>query len=105
LPSDFKIRGRERKFILKEVARSLVPKELVDRPKMGFAIPRADWLRTGLREMSFDLLTDATAKNRGWFDPKEVERTLTDHMAGHDRDALLWPMVMLELWARNWLDR
>lgn len=104
LPSDFKIKGQQRKFILKEVARSLVPKELVDRPKMGFAIPRAEWLRTGLREMSFDLLTDATAKNRGWFNPKEVERTLTDHMAGHDRDALLWPMVMLELWARNWLD-
>lgn len=104
LPSDFKIKGRQRKFILKEVARSLVPKELVDRPKMGFAIPRAEWLRTGLREMSFDLLTDATAKNRGWFKPQEVERTLTDHMSGRDRDALLWPMVMLELWARNWLD-
>lgn len=105
LPSDFKIKGGQRKFILKEVARSLVPKELVDRPKMGFAIPRAEWLRTGLREMSFDLLTDATAKNRGWFNLKEVERTLKDHMEGHDRDALLWPMVMLELWARNWLDR
>jgi asparagine synthase (glutamine-hydrolysing) len=104
LPSHFKIKGRQRKFILKEVARSLVPKELVDRPKMGFAIPRADWLRTGLREMSYDLLTDTTAKNRGWFNPKEVERTLTQHMAGQDRDGLLWPMIMLELWARNWLD-
>ena len=105
LPSDFKIKGRQRKFILKEVARSLVPKELVDRPKMGFAIPRADWLRTGLRELSYDLLTDDTAKNRGWFQIQEVQRTLADHMSGNDRDALLWPMIMLELWARNWLDR
>lgn len=105
LPSRYKIKGRQTKFILKEVARSLVPKELVDRPKMGFAIPRADWLRTGLREMTHDLLTDATARNRGWFKTQEVERTLADHMSGHDRDALLWPMIMLELWARNWLDR
>lgn len=105
LPSDFKVKGRQSKFILKEVARSLVPKELVDRPKMGFAIPRADWLRTGMREMAYDLLTDSTAKNRGWFNAQEVERTLADHMSGQDRDALLWPMIMLELWARTWLDR
>ena len=105
LPSEFKIKGRQTKFILKEVARSLVPKELVDRPKMGFAIPRADWLRTGLREMTYDLLTDSTAKSRGWFEVQEVESIISDHMSGLDRDALLWPMIMLELWARNWLDR
>lgn len=105
LPSDFKIRGHQTKFILKEVARSLVPKDLVDRPKMGFAIPRADWLRTGLREITYDLLTDATAQNRGWFEPAQVQKTISDHMSGVDRDSVLWPMVMLELWARNWLDR
>jgi len=105
LPSSYKVKGRQTKFILKDIARSLVPPELIDRPKMGFAIPRADWLRTGLREMSYDLLTDATAKNRGWFNSREVERILADHMSGHDRDSILWPMLMLELWARNWLDR
>lgn len=105
LPSSYKVKGRMTKFILKDIARSLVPAELVDRPKMGFAIPRADWLRTGLREMSYDLLTDATAKDRGWFNSSEVERVLADHMSGNDRDALLWPMLMIELWARNWLDR
>lgn len=105
LPSSYKVKGRKTKFILKDIARSLVPAELVDRPKMGFAIPRADWLRTGLREMSYDLLTDATAKNRGWFNSQEVDRVIADHMSGNDRDALLWPMLMIELWARNWLDR
>jgi asparagine synthase (glutamine-hydrolysing) len=105
LPTEFKIKGRQTKFILKDIARSLVPKELVDRPKMGFAIPRADWLRTGLREMTYDLLMDNTAKNRGWFNPPEVGKIVGDHMSGIDRDSQLWPMVMLELWARNWLDR
>lgn len=105
LPSSYKIKGWQRKFILKEIARSLVPAELIDRPKMGFAIPRADWLRTGLRTMTYDLLTDPTAQGRGWFVPAEVEKVLADHMAGRDRDGLIWPMLMLELWARNWLDR
>ena len=104
LPSEFKIKGRETKFILKEIARSLVPKELVDRPKMGFAIPRAEWLRGGLRTITYDLLTDTTARNRGWFNTPQVERVLSDHMAGEDLDSQLWPMLMLELWARNWLD-
>lgn len=104
LPSSYKIKGRQRKFILKEIARSLVPAELIDRPKMGFAIPRADWLRTGLRTMTYDLLTDPTAQGRGWFVPTEVEKVLADHMAGRDRDGLIWPMLMLELWARNCLD-
>ncbi|MDP1720432.1 MAG: asparagine synthase (glutamine-hydrolyzing) [Candidatus Nanopelagicaceae bacterium] len=105
LPSEFKVKGRETKHLLKEIARSLLPSELVDRPKMGFAIPRADWLRTGLSTMTYDLLTDSTARNRGWFVQTEVEKVLADHKAGHDRDNLIWPMLMLELWARNWLDR
>ena len=105
LPSEYKIRGRQTKFILKEIARALVPSELVDRPKMGFAIPRADWLRTGLRSMTYDLLTDSTAKNRGWFEQLEVQKILAEHMDGRDRDGLIWPMLMLELWARTWLDQ
>ncbi|MEI9906675.1 MAG: asparagine synthase (glutamine-hydrolyzing) [Actinomycetota bacterium] len=105
LPSQYKIKGKQTKFILKDIARSLVPAELIDRPKMGFAIPRADWLRTGLRTMSFDLLTDSTAKARGWFKPGAVEKVLQEHQSGIDRDTLIWPMLMLELWARTWLDR
>ena len=86
------------------MARSLVPAQLVDRPKMGFGIPRAEWLRTGLKEMTFDLLTDQKAIQRGWFNSDEVKKVLNTHMSGEDRDSTLWPLLMLELWARNWLD-
>jgi len=104
LPRKYKIKGLETKHILKDVARSLVPEELIDRPKMGFGIPRAEWLRTGMREIVVDTLTDSTATQRGWFNLSEVRKVIDTHMAGEDKDNLLWPMLMLELWARTWLD-
>jgi asparagine synthase (glutamine-hydrolysing) len=104
LPRKFRIKGFETKHILKDVARSLVPAELIDRPKMGFGIPRAEWLRTGMKEMVMDTLTDTTATQRGWFNSAEVNKAIDIHMAGVDKDNLLWPILMLELWARTWLD-
>ena len=104
LPRTYKIKGFETKHILKDVARSLVPAELIDRPKMGFGIPRAEWLRTGLKEMVVDTLTDTTARQRGWFKTNEVNKVIETHMAGEDQDNVLWPILMLELWARTWFD-
>ena len=104
LPQKYKIKGFETKHILKDVARSLVPANLIDRPKMGFGIPRAEWLRTGMKEMVIDTLTDATTTQRGWFNSVEVKKAIDIHMAGEDKDNIIWPMLMLELWARTWLD-
>ena len=104
LPKKFKIKHLERKHILKDIARSLVPPELINRPKMGFAIPRAEWLRTGLKDLTIETLTDKTAIERGWFNEKVIKKTLEQHMQGLNRDQLIWPALMLELWARNWLD-
>jgi asparagine synthase (glutamine-hydrolysing) len=104
LPRKYKVKGLESKHILKDVARSLVPTELIDRPKMGFGIPRAEWLRTGMKNMVIDTLTDTTATQRGWFKSVETKKVIEIHMAGKDKDNILWPMLMLELWARTWLD-
>jgi len=104
LPVEYRVKGLQQKRILRDVARSLVPPHLIDRPKMGFAIPRAEWLRTGLREMLFDILTDSKFVNRGWFENKEVRKIIDLHMSGRDQDQILWPLLMLELWARTWLD-
>ena len=104
LPQKYKIKGFETKHILKDVARSLVPANLIDRPKMGFGIPRAEWLRTGMKEMVIDTLADTRATQRGWFNPGEVKKVIAIHLAGEDKDNLIWPMLMLELWARTWLD-
>ena len=104
LPYKYKIKGFETKHILKDVARALVPANLIDRPKMGFSIPRAEWLRTGMKELLIDTLTDTTATQRAWLNPIEVKKVIEIHMTGEDKDNILWPILMLELWARNWLD-
>ena len=104
LPRKYRIKGFETKHILKDVARSLVPANLIDRPKMGFGIPRAEWLRTGMKEMVIDTLTDTTAAQRGWFNQPQVKKIINAHMSGVDKDGQIWPMLMLELWARTWLD-
>ena len=104
LPRKYKIKGFETKHILKDVARSLVPANLIDRPKMGFGIPRAEWLRSGMKEMVIETLTNTTATQRGWFNPGEVKKVIANHMASEDKDNLIWPMLMLELWAKTWLD-
>jgi asparagine synthase (glutamine-hydrolysing) len=57
-----------------------------------------------MKEMVVDTLTDTTATQRGWFISTDVRKVIDIHMAGEDKDNLLWPMLMLELWARTWLD-
>lgn len=92
------------KFILKEIARRFVPHELIDRPKMGFGIPRARWLREDLRDMVHDTLLGPTAVQRGWFDQAVLRSLVKQHNRGLDRDSVLWPLLMIELWAREWID-
>jgi asparagine synthase (glutamine-hydrolysing) len=104
LPARYKINKGENKHILREIARSLVPPKLIDRPKMGFGIPRARWLREEFRELTRDLLLDQRSRSRGWYRFDQVEKTLRIHDLGQDVDSLIWPMLMLELWARNWID-
>jgi asparagine synthase (glutamine-hydrolysing) len=57
-----------------------------------------------MREMAMDTLTDTSATQRGWFNPSEVKKVIDTHMAGIDKDNIIWPILMLELWARTWLD-
>ena len=105
IPTKFKIHNGEGKYLLREMARAIVPAKLIDRPKMGFAIPRALWLRGPIKEMAHELLLGQRARERGWVDPKTIEKYWLMHQSGRDYDRILWPILMLELWARNWVDQ
>ena len=104
IPSRIRTRGGVSKYILKQIAYRFVPRELLDRPKMGFGVPRARWLRSELRELLHDTLLDTTATERGWFEPSVVAAMVKEHSRGRDRDSVLWPLLMIELWARRWID-
>ncbi|MFZ4137268.1 MULTISPECIES: asparagine synthase (glutamine-hydrolyzing) [Streptomyces] len=105
LPAPLKVRGTATKHLLKEAVRPWLPAHIVDRPKKGFSVPLAHWLRTALRDLTRDLLTDHTARSRGLFRPEAVRTLLAEHAAGQDHAARIWALVQFELWARHALDQ
>jgi asparagine synthase (glutamine-hydrolysing) len=101
LPGGLKVHRGTTKYLMKRALEPWLPADLIHRRKMGFAVPLAAWLRGPLRDTLYDLLTDQTARDRGWFRPGAVRELLTDHMAGHDRSPHLYALLMLELWQRE----
>ncbi|MEA2500426.1 MAG: hypothetical protein QOD01_537, partial [Actinomycetota bacterium] len=104
LPADMKIRGRTSKWLLKQAGRGWIPDAVLDRPKMGFGVPVAAWLRNELRDLVHDALTDVTARGRPYFEPATVDRLLEEHESGADHGAKLWTLLCFELWQRAFVD-
>ncbi|MGZ3427598.1 MAG: asparagine synthase (glutamine-hydrolyzing) [Polyangia bacterium] len=103
LPIDWKLHRTTGKWIFKRVARHLLPRAIVDRPKKGFGMPIARWLRQELRELLHDTLLDARSlAAEGALDRNEVARMLDEHERGVvDHRQRLWALVVLELWRRE----
>jgi asparagine synthase (glutamine-hydrolysing) len=104
LPTRLKVHGGTTKYLLKKAVAEWLPADLVTRPKMGFAVPLATWLRTDLSELSWDVLTDYTARSRGLFRPEAVAELLRQHRDGHDHGGRIWALVQFELWHRVFVD-
>src|SRR5262249_5258450 len=105
LPAAFKIKNGRRKHILKEVAASLLPPEIIDRPKQGFAVPLGFWFRGGLRELFADTLLSSSALQRGYFQPGFVRQLVDEHLSGvRDHTLRLWQLVVFERWQRRYVD-
>ncbi len=105
IPSDLKVRGRTKKYILKRALADLLPAEILHRPKMGFGVPIDHWLRQELREMAYDTLLAPRCLDRGYFRPETLRRLLDEHTRGRANwHYLLWTLLMLELWHRTYID-
>jgi asparagine synthase (glutamine-hydrolysing) len=99
LPPDVATRGGVPKWPLREVLARHVPRELFERPKMGFGVPLGAWLRGPLREWMQDLLSPERVRRRGIIDPGVVERRTREHLAGIAEHGFgLWNLLMLEAW-------
>ena len=105
LPSVFKVRGQEGKFLLKRAMAVTLPKEILYRPKMGFAVPLARWFRGPLRERVRESLLGERLAATGWFNQRYLSHLVDAHQSGRsDFSAPLWTLLMFESFLRNVLD-
>ncbi len=102
LPEAMLLREGRGKWLLRRVLDRYVPAHLIERPKMGFGVPLASWLRGPLKTWAGDLIHDA-AYGGGLLAPEPARRLFAEHAAGHRNHAYaLWTLMMFESWRRRW---
>jgi asparagine synthase (glutamine-hydrolysing) len=103
LPAHMRIRNGETKWLLRRVVDRYVPRNLIERPKMGFGVPLAAWLRGPLRDWAEDLLDPQTVGG-GLLDTAAVRTMWSEHVEGGRNWAYaLWTVLMFEAWRRRWM--
>jgi asparagine synthase (glutamine-hydrolysing) len=106
LPAERKVHRTRTKAIFRDAVSAWLPRELLDRPKMGFEVPLAHWFRNELRGYVKDVLLDPQTVGRGYFRPSHVERLLERHMlCSEDNSDTIWALLVAELWHREYVDQ
>jgi asparagine synthase (glutamine-hydrolysing) len=99
LPLEYKLRDGQTKWPLRQVLYRYVPRELIDRPKMGFGIPLHDWLRGPLREWAEELLGEERLQREGYFNPEPIRQKWVEHLSEQRNwAALLWNVLVFQAW-------
>ena len=101
LPSHLKIHGGEGKYVLKKAFEPLLPRDVLYRPKMGFSVPLARWLRGPLQQRMRDSVLSARMLDSGYFNPATLRTWVAQHLTGrHDHSTVLWMLVMFDAFLR-----
>ena len=99
IPLAMKVQNGRGKHIVRKLLYGLVPRELVDRPKAGFAIPVGEWIKGPLRSWAEDLLDPALIRSQGWLDADIVQKRWRQHLSGQrDSTPALWALLMFQAW-------
>jgi asparagine synthase (glutamine-hydrolysing) len=104
LPLEYKLKGKKGKYILKKAIEPLLPKSILERPKKGFGIPIAEWLKGRLNPLMHDLLAPERLKDQGLFNEKFVSKLISEHeknIASHHKQ--LWTLLVFQLWHDKFL--
>jgi asparagine synthase (glutamine-hydrolysing) len=105
LPTRYKLRGWTTKYILRESMKDILPKEILQRRKMGFPVPIRRWFKEGTFQALHDYLLGARTLARGLFKAEYVRHLLNSHISGHqDHSERLWSLLNLEMWHRIFID-
>lgn len=102
LPMDMKIRNGQGKWALRQLLYRHVPRELIERPKAGFAIPVGHWLRGPLRPWAEELLEEGRLRREGYLEPAPIREAWRQHLSGaYDWTARLWTILMFQAWLES----
>lgn len=102
IPLPMKLKHGVGKSILRDVLFRYVPKELIERPKMGFGIPMSDWLKGPLKEWAEELLDETRLRSEGFFYPEVVRQMWSEHLMGvHNWQSQLWAVLMFQAWLED----
>ncbi len=104
IPVDYKLKGKSGKVILQEAMRDLLPQDILHRPKKGFGIPIAEWLKGRLNPLMHDMLAPERLNKQGLFNADYVQRLITEHetsRASHHKE--LWTLLVFQLWSDRFL--
>lgn len=107
LPPHLKLKGKVSKYILRKALadNNLVPRENMERPKMGFGVPIRHWFHDAMKTLLYDTVLSERALERGYFKPDAVRNLVNEHWEGRQDHAYrLWALLMLELWHREFID-
>jgi asparagine synthase (glutamine-hydrolysing) len=104
LPAMLKVRGTQKKIVLRDAMRGRLPAEILDGSKTGFGVPYEEWLRGALHGFARAAILDARFVERFGMDPTRLKTALEEHRSGRrDRGFLLWKLLQLSLWSREYL--
>ncbi|CAA6799288.1 MAG: Asparagine synthetase [glutamine-hydrolyzing] (EC [uncultured Sulfurovum sp.] len=104
LPNEMKYRNGEKKWVLKEITHKHIPKVMMDRPKMGFSPPIAEWFRDELKSYFLTYLSYERLEKEGLFNPDEVIRLRDQYLDGKNVSVhRLWFILMFEMWYERWM--
>ena len=106
LPDHFKYNNGVKKYILREIVFDYIPKDMMDRPKMGFAIPIGQWLKNDLKELVMDHLNPSYIKSQNVFNYQEIDKLIHGFYKQNkmELDAKIWYLLMFQMWYRKWMD-
>lgn len=104
LPSELKYHNGQKKYILRQIVHQYIPKEMMERPKMGFAIPVGTWLATELKGLVEEYLSESALKEHGLFNVAAVRQTVAEFFGGRtERYLKLWYLLMFQMWYKQWM--
>jgi asparagine synthase (glutamine-hydrolysing) len=105
LPRSFKLNGFTPKYILKRALSKKIPAAIRDRKKAGFPVPYESWLRSDLKDMVWDVLTDRKTIDRGYFRKDAIEGLIRANSNGANYSKEIFSLLSLELWQRSFLEQ